>query len=93
MDYKEFDLKNHECIAEFLENTQRSECDISGSVKATIAQFLMNFRIEINRRASALGQNWLSPIDIIDSQVNELRRCVIDLEAYKERLNKGVTAQ
>jgi hypothetical protein len=93
MNYKEFDLKNHECIAEFLENTEHSECDISGSVKATIAQFLMNFCIEINRRASALGQNWLSPIDIIDSQVNELRRCVIDLEAYKERLHKGVIAQ
>ncbi|KTD29697.1 hypothetical protein [Legionella maceachernii] len=93
MDYKDFDLKNHECIAEFLRTTQNSTCDISGSIKATIAQFLMNFRIEINKRASALGQNWISPIDIIDSQVCELRRCVIDLEAYKERLKKGVIAQ
>ena len=43
MNYKDVDLKNHECIAKFLQDTQNSECDISGSVKATIAQFLMNF--------------------------------------------------
>lgn len=93
MDYKEFDLKNHQCIEEFLEQSKGKDCDISGSVKATIAQFLMNFRLEINLRAKRLDQNWLKPSEIIDAQVCELRRCIIDLEGYKERLTKGVTHQ
>ena len=93
MDHRDVDLQNHQCIAEFLESTENSECDISCSVKATIAQFLLNFRLGINKRAKSLGQDWLYPSDVIDIQIRELRRCIIDLEAFKDRLKQGVTIQ
>lgn len=93
MDNKEFDLHNHQCIADFLENTRTSDSDITGSIKTTIAQFLMNFRLRINKRARELGRNWLSADEIIDCQVSELRQCIIDLETYKEILIKGETVQ
>lgn len=90
-DYTEFDLKNRQIIHDFLLHCDKCRDDISGSVQATLAQFLSNLRIEISRRAG--DKNWVTPLDIIESQVVELRRCIIDLEAYKERLTKGVTTQ
>ncbi|MGE4118965.1 MAG: hypothetical protein AB7F29_13915 [Candidatus Nitrosocosmicus sp.] len=72
MTHDEIDAHNHKYIADFLANTADQKDDISGSVKATITQFLMNFRLQINHRAKRRGQNWLSPEDIIDSQIEEL---------------------
>lgn len=84
---------HHQYIAEFLERTADPEDEISGSLKATITQFIMNFRMQIKRKAKQRNEGWLSPEDIIDSQIDELRRCVIDLCTYKERLIKGVSEQ
>lgn len=84
---------NHQYIAEFLERTADPEDEISGSLKATITQFIMNFRLQMKRRAKQRNEGWISPEDIIDSQIDELRRCVIDLCEYKERLIKGVSKQ
>jgi len=51
----------------------------------------MNLRLNISRKGQSRG--WLTPEEIIESQVEELRRCIVDLEAYKDRLTKGVKIQ
>lgn len=89
--YKDFDNINRETILKFIAQSEQHDDDISGSVLATIAQFIMNTRLNIGRKGSE--RQWLTPVEIIESQVEELRRCIIDLEAYKNRLTKGVTKQ
>ncbi len=93
MTHQEFDAMNDQYIEKFLAQSKGKDCDISGSVKATIVQFLMNFKLEINNRAKLMKQTWISPEDIIECQIMELRRCIVDLEAYRNRLTKGVTVQ
>lgn len=91
MSHKEFDEQNRATIAKFLYQAQEHGDDVSGSVIATMTQFIMNMKLNISRKGHARG--WVTSTEIIDSQVEELRRCIIDLEAYKGRLTKGVTAQ
>ena len=97
MTAEEIDLYNHSYILDFLNSTPvAQQCDISGSVKATVCQFLMNFKIEINRLAKPSQEGLykqVSPIEIMDAQIKELRQCVVDLEQYKDRLTKGVIHQ
>lgn len=88
---KDFDAQNRETISKFINQAANHQDDVSGSVLATIAQFIMNTRLNISRKGHTRG--WLTPWEIIDSQVEELRRCIIDLEAYKERLTKGEQRQ
>jgi hypothetical protein len=89
--HKDFDRYNRETLSKFIKEAENHQDDISGSVMATMTQFIMNLRITISEIGK--GRDWLTPIEIIESQVKELRRCVIDLETYKERLTKGVTQQ
>lgn len=88
---KDFDRQNRKIIAQFVAEAEFHQDDISGSAIATMTQFIMNLRINISQKGKT--REWVTPEEIIDSQVEELRRCIIDLEAYKERLTKGVTKQ
>jgi hypothetical protein len=90
-DFKDYDDKNRAIIAQLIKDSMKNNDDISGSVLATMAQFIMN--LKLNFVAKGKGRDWLSPEEIIESQVEELRRCIIDLEAYKLRLEKGATVQ
>ncbi len=91
IDHTDFDKDNRARIYKFLADAETHGDDLSGSVIATITQFIMNLRLTISRKGHDRG--WVTPYEIIDSQVEELRRCIVDLEAYKERLTKGVKAQ
>lgn len=88
---KDFDRENRQVIAKFIAEAEFHQDDVSGSAIATITQFIMNLRLNISRKGHDRG--WLTPEEIIESQVEELRRCVVDLEAYKIRLTKGATHQ
>lgn len=88
---KDFDKDNRERILKFIKEAEEHQDDLSGSVIATMTQFIMNMRINLSRKGKDRG--WVTPFEIIDSQVEELRRCIIDLEAYKDRLTKGVIKQ
>ncbi len=91
IDHTDFDKDNRAKIYKFLQQAETHGDDLSGSVIATMTQFIMNLRLTISRKGHDRG--WVTPCEIIEAQVEELRRCIIDLEAYKERLTKGVTAQ
>ena len=88
---KEFIQNNQELIQKFLEESKPLEDEISASIHATIAQFLLNTRIEFNKRIN--GQEWISTEDIIQAQITVLRRCVVDLEQYYSTLRDGETLQ
>ena len=85
----DFDLHNREILREFLRNEEKTNDFMSGNVLATIAQFIVNLRITIEKTSC----DWVTFEELIDAQVQELRRCIIDLEAYKQRLLQGVTHQ
>lgn len=91
IEYKAFDRENREILSEFIKGAENDPDELSGSVIATMTHFILNLRETINEIREV--RNWLTSIEIIDSQVQELRRCVIDLEAYKGRLIKGETKQ
>jgi hypothetical protein len=90
-DNKDFNEQNRKILLDFMTAAEKNDDDISGSIIATISQFLLNMRVSIYRKAGK--EMSITPFEIIQSQIDELRRCVIDLEAYKERLTKGVTHQ
>lgn len=88
---KEFIQNNLELIQKFLNESKPFEDEISASFQATIAQFLLNTRIELNERAN--GQQWVSTEDIIQAQITVLRSCIVDLERYYLTLSNGETLQ
>jgi hypothetical protein len=89
--HADFDKNNRDFISNFIKDAEIHKDEISGSVLATMSQFIGNVCLTITKESK--GRGWVTPIEIIDSQVKELRRCVLDLEAYKERLTTGVTHQ
>lgn len=88
---EEFIRNNQELILKFLEESKPQEDEISASLQATMAQFLLNTRIELNERAN--GQQWISTEDIVQAQIAVLRRSVVDLENYYLTLRDGETLQ
>lgn len=88
---KEFIQNNLEVIQGFLTESKPHEDEISASIQATIAQFLLNTRIELNNRAA--GQQWVSTEDILQAQITVLRRCIVDLEQYHGTLRDSETLQ
>ena len=88
---REFIHNNQELIQKFLEDSKPHEDEISASIQATIAQFLLNTRIELNQRAN--GQSWISTEGIVQAQLTVLRRCIVDLEQYYSTLRDGETLQ
>lgn len=91
IDHTEFDTQNRNILLGFIKDAEKHKDDLSGSVLATMAQIIVNLRIAITKVGKSRG--WVTPEEIIDSQIEVLRNCIIDLSAYKERLTKGVTPQ
>jgi hypothetical protein len=70
---------NHQYIEQFLNQTQDDKSDITGTVKATIAQFLVNVKRQFNLIAEE-KKGILTREDLIQTQIDQLRVCVIDLQ-------------
>ncbi len=71
---------NHDYIQEFMTDTIDDPSDVTGTVKATIAQFLVNIKRQFNLLADA-NNGLLTRKDLIQAQIDQLRVCVIDLQA------------
>lgn len=82
---EEFDKQTHNFISEFLELSKDPRNEIASHIKATIAQFLSNTRLVLREKFEIKKQ--ITPLDLIDVQIQELRRCVVDLEKCKISLN------
>lgn len=89
--HREFIINNQELIKKFLEEANPLEDEISASIQGTIAQFLLNTRIEFNDRTN--GKDWISTESIIQAQITVLRRCIVDLERYYSTLRDGKNLQ
>jgi hypothetical protein len=89
--HSEFIQNNLELIKKFLEEARPHEDEISASIQATMAQFLLNTRIEINECTT--GQDWISTENIIQAQITALRGCIINLEQYYSSLRGGERLQ
>lgn len=83
MTQDEFRKETHNILARFVEETKEDESDITGSVKATVVQFIMNTKRALNIMSKING-GYVTPADIIEAQVQELRRCVIDLTQHED---------
>ncbi len=90
-DEQKYRKRNHDIIKGFMKECAKHDDDLSGSVQATIAQFLLNVRHELHLRAC--GTSMVSNLDIVEAQIQELRRCIVDLEQCKEFITKGVRIQ
>ncbi|MFJ1269134.1 hypothetical protein ACD661_11235 [Legionella lytica] len=88
---RDFIKNNQELIQKFLQESKPYDDEISASIQATIAQFLLNTRIELNKRTS--GRDWISTDEIVQAQIAVLRRCIIDLDQYYLTLQKGDSLQ
>lgn len=92
MTNEEFDRQNHSFLADFLRGTEGECSQISGSIKATLAQFLMNMKRGLNIVAEVTGG--IIPTEaLIALQIQELRRCIVDLGKCVDKLKEGVTIQ
>ena len=91
MDDKEFRAQNKEFIKMFIQETDPFEDDIAGSLQATIVQFLIIAKSLMRQKAK--NKNMISSLEIMDSQIDALRKCVIDLVSAKEISITGVVAQ
>ncbi len=67
------------------------EDEVAHAIQATLSQFLGQLKIELNARENE--EQMLSNVNIIDAQIEALRRCVIDLSTAKSMIETGVTAQ
>jgi hypothetical protein len=76
----EWKKSNHDYIQNFLTGTLKDTGDITGSVKATIAQFLSSVRVQFNAIANE-QEGKLSREDILQTQIDQLRNCIIDLQS------------
>lgn len=85
----DFDKKNIAILKKFLADAEKNQDDLSGSVIATMTQFLRRTRLQIIKH----GRDWVSAEEIINAQVQELRICIIDLESCKLRLQEGYKNQ
>ena len=72
--------ENHDFIMEFLEQTKENREDVTASVKATVCQFLQNTRYGLGLAARKNGAEWVTRTQIIEVQIQELRRCIVDLQ-------------
>ena len=79
MTYEEWDITNHEYLQQFLDNTKDDNSDISGLIKIIIVQFFCNVRVRFNSVKNPID-NSVSRNDILQSAIDELRHCIVDLE-------------
>ncbi len=81
--------ENREIIIQFIQEGKDNPNDLNDSVTATIVEFLAQF----GKHLMKYQKDYVAVHEIIDAQIHALRKCVIDLCAYKERLTEGVTLQ
>ncbi len=77
--YEAWRKSNHDYIQQFLNMTVDDDSDSTKSVKATIAQFLSNVKHQFNLIANE-QVGMLSREDIVQSQIDQLRICIVDLQ-------------
>lgn len=76
---EEWTKENHDFIMDFLNQTNGNYEDVTMSVKATVCQFLQNVRHGLHLCTEKNGGQWVTRKQIIETQIEELRRCIIDL--------------
>ncbi len=82
---------SHDIIMDFMESTKDDKNDMSNSTKAIIAQFLVSSRRGFNLCAQLNGEPYISAKQVTEVQLQELRRCIIDLQSVLNRMdNKEV---
>jgi hypothetical protein len=86
MNLEEWKHENHKISANFLDETKEDLGDITASVKATIVQFIVNTKRGLYLIAKNNG-GYVNTADIIEIQIQELRRCIIDLSQHEQYLN------
>ncbi len=79
MTHEEWNRQTHDYLADFIKDTETDYGDMTNSVKATIAQFLMNAKRNFNIVASK-HDGYLTSDELINCQIESLRRCIIDLQ-------------
>ena len=77
---KEWNQENHDFIMKFLLTTENHFDNITGSMKAIICQFLHNTRRGLALIAKKNGLDSISNKQLIEIQIKELRRCIVDLQ-------------
>ena len=71
---------NHDFIMNFLLETEENKDDVTRSIKATLRQFLQNTRCGLQLCAKQNGGEWVTRKQGIEVQIEQLRRCVVDLQ-------------
>lgn len=69
----------HDFIASFLDETCDDTGAVTASIKGTICQFIQTTRSDICRLARKNG-GWVTNEQILQTQIDNLRRCVVDLQ-------------
>lgn len=72
-------LDNHNFILNFLVRSQDLTDELSESMKATMSQFLDTVRKDVNR-LGFVDDGYIPQSDIYQVQINNLRKCIVDLE-------------
>ena len=90
-DIKNFNEQNRTILLYFIKGAEKYEDDISASVITIMVQFLLNVRTSLFKKADE--ENCVTLCDLITAQIEELRRCVIDLELCSNLMKNGATNQ
>lgn len=80
MTHEEWAKENHDFILHFLTETEENQEDLTLSIKATICQFLQNTRYGLYLCSKKNGGEWVSRKQVIEVQIEQLRRCIVDLQ-------------
>lgn len=90
MNSEEYRQRNHDIIQQFLNKTD-SDDDISSSIKCVIAQFILAVHFEIQSRFK--HGDFCEPVEVVNIQQCELRRCIVEMEQWKKQFTEGMTEQ
>ncbi len=89
IEIQEYDKANHAYVQNFLNQSETCSDDATGSMMVIMAQFISN----VKRKLARLGiqQNGLvSREQLIGTQIDELRQCIVDLQVH---LNQEVSKE
>lgn len=89
---KELDKNFRVIVREFINTGENDPEDtVLSSLLAIITQFILNFRKSFHNICE--NAEYVLPEQIIELEIQELRRCIVDLERCKSGLIDGVTKQ
>ena len=87
----EYNQQSHDIIMDFMNSTKDDKNDMTNSTKAIIAQFIVSTRRGFNLCAELNGEPYISAKKLTEVQIQELRRCIVNLQENLNRLdNKEV---